>query len=141
MEVMIASSTAQRRLMAVFIFSFSIVALVLASIGIYGVMSYAVAQRSQELGIRMALGAARSKVLTLVMRQGMALAVLGVAIGVLGSLFLTLLIKDQLFQIPPRDPGTFALVALTLTAVAILATMVPALRATRVDPVKALRNE
>lgn len=141
MEVMIASSTAQRRLMAVFIFSFSIVALVLASIGIYGVMSYAVAQRSQELGIRMALGAARSKVLTLVMRQGMALAILGVAIGVLGSLFLTLLIKDQLFQIPPRDPGTFALVALTLTAVAILATMVPALRATRVDPVKALRNE
>ncbi len=141
METMINNSTAQRRLYTTFLIAFSIVAMVLASIGIYGVMSYTVAQRSQELGIRMALGAARNKVLGLVMWQGMALAVLGVAIGILGALFLSGTIRTMLYEIDPRDPPTFGIVALILTLVALVATLVPALRATRVDPVTALRKD
>jgi putative ABC transport system permease protein len=141
MEAMINSSTAQQRLITAFLFSFSIVALLLASIGIYGVMSYSVAQRSQELGIRMALGAERSKVLSLVLWQGMTHAILGVAIGLLGALLLSGTLRTMLYEIDPRDPPTFGMVAVILTAVALVATLVPALRATRVDPVTALRNE
>jgi putative ABC transport system permease protein len=141
MEAMINNSTAQRRLYTVFLFAFSVVAMVLASVGIYGVMSYSVSQRSQELGIRMALGAARNKVLSLVLWQGMALAILGVAIGLLGALFLSNTMQSMLYEIDPRDPPTFGTVAVLLTVVALVATLIPALRATRVDPVTALRNE
>jgi putative ABC transport system permease protein len=141
MDEMIANSTGQRRLSMVLIVAFSGVALILASIGIYGVMSYSVTQRSQELGIRMALGAARGNVLSLVIRQGMELALLGVLIGVFGGLWLTGLLRTQLFDVSTRDPATFALVAVLLAGIALIATLVPALRATRVDPVTALRND
>ncbi|HKS06688.1 MAG TPA: ABC transporter permease [Gemmatimonadaceae bacterium] len=141
MEEMVASSVGQRKLLMVLLASFSTLALVLASIGIYGVMSYAVAQRSHELGIRMALGAARGSVLKLVLRQGVTLAALGVLIGVFASRWLTGLLSTQLYDVAPRDVTTFAIVPLTLAAVALVATLVPALRATRVDPVKSLRSE
>jgi putative ABC transport system permease protein len=104
-------------------------------------MSYSVTQRAHEIGIRMALGAARQAVLGMVMRQGLLLVGVGVGIGVLGALGLTRLITSQLFGVRPTDPTTFIFVALTLTGVAALATLVPALRATRVDPVVALREE
>ena len=104
-------------------------------------MSYSVTQRAHEIGIRMALGAARQNVLAMVMRQGLLLVALGVVIGVAGALGLTRLIASQLFGVKPSDPTTFVLVAATLVGVAALATLVPALRATRVDPVVALRDE
>jgi len=120
---------------------FSMIAAVLASIGIYGVMSYSVAQRSRELGIRMALGAARPRVLTLVVGQGMALAGIGVVLGLVAAFALTRFLSSQLFSVGATDPSTFALVSILLAAVAFLATLVPAMRATRVDPVVALREE
>jgi putative ABC transport system permease protein len=104
-------------------------------------MSYSVTQRSHEIGIRMALGAARRNVLRMVMGQGLVLVAAGVAIGVVGAFGLTRLIASQLFGVRPTDPTTFVLVAVTLIAVAIVATFVPAMRATRVDPVVALRDE
>jgi putative ABC transport system permease protein len=119
---------------------FAVMAVVLASIGIYGVMSYSVTQRAHEIGIRMALGAARRSVLAMVMRQGLVLVGLGVVIGVAGSLGLTRLIESQLFGVRPSDPTTFVAVAVTLVGVAALATLIPAMRATRVDPVVALRD-
>jgi putative ABC transport system permease protein len=141
MDVNIANSMGQRRFAMMLLGLFAVMALVLASIGIYGVMSYSVTQRSHEIGIRMALGAARQAVLGMVMRQGLLLVGVGVGIGVLGALGLTRLITSQLFGVRPTDPTTFIFVALTLTGVAALATLVPALRATRVDPVVALREE
>jgi putative ABC transport system permease protein len=141
MDQMLSNSVGQRKLSTVLIGLFAALALVLASIGIYGVMSYTVTQRAQEIGIRMALGAARGDVLGLVVRQGMELAVLGVLLGVFAGLWLTKLIATQLFDVGPRDPWTFAPVAALLACVALLATLVPALRATKVDPVNALRAD
>ena len=120
---------------------FAGVALMLASIGIYGVMSYSVAQRAREMGIRMALGAARGRVLGLVVGQGMALVGLGVALGLVGAFALTRLLGSQLYSVAPTDPGTFTAVAVLLSGIALAATLPPALRATRVDPVVALREE
>jgi ABC-type antimicrobial peptide transport system permease subunit len=141
MDELIGSSVGQRRLSMILLGTFSGVALLLASIGIYGVMSYSVAQRGREIGIRMALGAERGRVLALVVGQGMALAGLGVAIGLLGAFALTRLLGSQLYSVTPTDPGTFSAVAGLLTAIALGATLPPALRATRVDPVVALREE
>jgi putative ABC transport system permease protein len=115
--------------------------MLLASIGIYGVMSYSVTQRSRELGIRMALGAARSRVLVLVVGQGMALAGAGVAIGLVAAFVLTRFLTSQLYGVGATDPVTFTLVSALLVAIALLATLLPAMRATRVDPVVALRDE
>ena len=140
MDANIANSMGQRRFAMMLLGLFAVMALVLASIGIYGVMSYSVTQRAHEIGIRMALGAARQRVLGMVMRQGLALVGLGVAIGVLGAFGLTRLIASQLYGVHPTDPTTFVVVAVTLAGVAALATFVPAMRATRVDPVVALRD-
>ncbi len=141
MDKLVESSVGQRKLLMILLGVFSAIALLLASIGIYGVMSYSVTQRTRELGIRMALGAARPRVLALVVRQGMALAAAGVIIGLVAALGLTRLLKSQLFGVGATDPATFTAVSGVLVAIALLATLVPALRATRVDPVVALRDE
>jgi putative ABC transport system permease protein len=141
MDANIANSMGQRRFAMLLLGLFAVMAVVLASIGIYGVMSYSVTQRAHEIGIRMALGAARRNVLRMVMGQGLVLVGAGVMIGVLGAFGLTRLIASQLFGVRPTDPTTFVLVAFTLVGVAALATFVPAMRATRVDPVVALRDE
>ena len=141
MDKLVESSVGQRKLSMMLLGLFSAIAMVLASIGIYGVMSYSVAQRTRELGIRMALGAVRSRVLLLVVGQGMTLAGAGVAIGLVGAFGLTRLLTSQLFGVGATDPSTFALVSALLIAIALVATLVPALRATRVDPVVALRDE
>jgi putative ABC transport system permease protein len=140
MDDNIAGSMGQRKFAMMLLGLFAVMAVVLASIGIYGVMSYSVTQRAHEIGIRMALGAARPSVLGMVMKQGLALVGAGVAIGVVGAFGLTRLIASQLFGVRPTDPTTFILVAVTLVGVAALATFVPAMRATKVDPVVALRD-
>jgi ABC-type antimicrobial peptide transport system permease subunit len=121
--------------------AFAVLALVLSSVGIYGVISYLVARRTQEIGIRMALGADRLKVLRLVLRNGMRLAALGVAIGLAGALALTRLMANMLYGVSATDPVTFIGLAALLLLVALAACYIPARRAMRVDPVIALRYD
>jgi putative ABC transport system permease protein len=141
MQQLLAESTSGRRFNMLLLAVFAGVALVLAIVGIYGVMSYAVSQRTQEIGIRMALGARAVDVLKLVVKNGMSLALIGVAIGLAGSFALTRLLASLLFQVTPTDRTTFAGVAVCLIVVAFLACFIPARRATKVDPLVALRNE
>jgi putative ABC transport system permease protein len=129
------------RLEAMLLSIFSGIALVLASIGIYGVLAYAVAQRTHELGVRAALGASSSALLRLVLIRGLILALLGLVIGLGGTIGLTRFIASILFDIPPRDPMTLTWVAAVLAGVAMLACYIPARRATKVDPLVALRYE
>jgi len=141
LDELVAERSAERRLAAQLIGVFATVALVLAAVGIYGVMSYAVAQRTQEIGIRMALGAGEENILQMVMKNGAALALAGVAIGLLAAFLLARLISSLLFQTSASDPPTFSIVPLLLLAVALLASYLPARRAARVDPMVALRYE
>ena len=119
--------------------SFAAVAGLLAAIGIYGVLAYSVVQRTQEIGIRMALGAERGQVMALVMRRGVALAAIGITVGLIGAFAGARYLQSMLFGIEPRDPATFVAVAMVFAVVATAAAYLPARRATRVDPIVALR--
>ena len=141
MEQVRVESTARTNFNMALLSIFAGLAVLLAAIGIYGVMSYAVGQRVHEIGIRMALGARAGDVLSLVLRQGLSLAVVGIAIGLFGAMWLTGAMKSLLFGVSPNDPPTFALVGALLLAVAAAATYIPARRATKVDPIVALRYE
>jgi putative ABC transport system permease protein len=140
-QKVISDSVAPRRLSTVLLGIFAGVALALASVGIYGVLSYLVTQRKHEIGVRMALGAERKDLLKLVVGQGLRLAILGVGIGLAASLLLTRFLESMLFGVRSTDPLTFVLVPLVLMSVALLASYIPARRATKVDPMVALRYE
>ncbi len=141
MQELIANSVQRRKFSMLLLTIFAAVAMLLAAIGLYGVMSYSVAQRTKEIGIRMALGARRTDVLALVAKQGMALVLMGIAAGTMLSLGMTRLISGMLFGISATDPLTFAAVAALLATVAFLANYLPARRAASVDPMVALRYE
>ncbi|MBO0858112.1 MAG: ABC transporter permease [Chloracidobacterium sp.] len=141
MERLVSDSVARPRFNTIFISGFAVLALALAAVGIYGVIAYSVSRRAQEIGVRMALGARKSDVIRLVLKQGMTLAVAGAAFGLVGAWAATRLISGLLFEVSATDPATFAVITLTLMAVALLACYVPARRATKVDPMIALRCE
>jgi putative ABC transport system permease protein len=141
LEEAIVQSVSQPRFRTVLIVLFAAIALLLSAIGIYGVIAYSVAQRTNEIGLRMALGAQRSSVLKQVVGNGAVLALAGVTIGWAGALLLTHLVSSLLFATKPADPGTFVSVTMIMLTVAFTASLIPALRATRIDPIVALRHE
>jgi len=136
-----AESIRRPRLLAQLLGAFAGLALLLAALGTYGVLSYTVTERRREIGIRIALGAARSQVLTQIMRQGLQVTALGVAIGLAGALAVNRLIASLLFGVQPTDAVTMAFVIATITTVALVASCLPAWRASRVDPNVVLRDE
>jgi predicted permease len=141
MEQVISSSIAGSRSRLVLLGIFAAIALLLAAVGIYGVVSYSVGQRTHEMGIRMALGARRRDVLRLVLGQGFTLALIGVAIGIIGALGITRFLSNFIYGVKPTDPLTFVAVSLILCSAALIASFIPARRATKVDPMLALRYE
>jgi putative ABC transport system permease protein len=147
MDERLSNSIAGRRYVMILLSIFAAVAFVIATVGIYGVISYAVSQRTHEIGIRMALGAQASDVLRMVIWRGMSLTLIGVALGLAAALALTRVLKNQffdtnlLFNVSATDPATFALITLLLVVVALIASYIPARRATKVDPLEALRHE
>jgi putative ABC transport system permease protein len=141
MTRLVASSLARQRFYAVMLGVFAATAAMIAAIGIYGVLAYAVAQRTREIGIRMALGAQESQVLGLVLKTGGRLTVIGIVLGLAGAAAGGHVLRDMLFGVTPLDIGTFVLVASLFGLVAMAASYLPARRATRVDPMVALRSE
>ena len=141
LEKLLNTSLAQRRFIMLLIGSLSFIALALAMVGVYGVVSFSVSERTHELGIRMALGAKARDVLAMVLVQGMRVALLGIAIGLLAAGALTRLLSSLLFEVSATDPGAFSIVAILLGVTAAFACYIPARRATRVDPLQALRYE
>lgn len=141
MDAVLAEFMAPRRFNALLLGAFASLALVLAAVGLYGVIAFLIAQRTHEIGVRMALGAERRDVITMVLRQGMLLTLSGVAIGLAASLALTRLLSGMLFRVEARDPVVFTAVPIILVTVAALAVILPARRASRVDPATALRTE
>lgn len=141
MEDVIAASTTRPRFLTLVLGMFSILALCLAAVGIYGVISYSVAQRTTEFGIKMALGAQRQRVIRQVMGQGLALSLLGIAIGIIGALLLSRFLEGMLFGTSKTDPSALVVTACMLTVVSALAAFLPALRAMRVEPLEALHYE
>ena len=141
MDDLLSATIADRKFNMFLLAVFASVALTLAAVGIYGLIAYSVAQRTRELGIRMALGAAASDVLLMVVRQGAMIALVGIVIGSLGAIASTRWMRTMLFQVDPLDPVTFGAVGLALAGVAICASWIPALRAARVNPVTAIRND
>jgi len=141
MTDVIGRTTAPRRFSALLLGAFAAIALLLATLGIYSVISYSITLRTQEIGIRMALGARRPAILLMVLRSGIALTLIGAAIGLAGALALTRWMSSMLFGVSPSDPLTYAVVLFVALGAALLACSVPARRATRVDPLVALRYE
>lgn len=141
MEERLANTTTSRRLNTALLGAFAAVALLLAVVGIYGVMSYAVTQRTREIGMRMALGARPGNVMRFVMGQGMRVVLIGAGLGLAGALALARVLRNLLFEVAPTDPATFVCVTLLLSSVALLACYLPARRAARIDPMAALRCE
>jgi ABC-type antimicrobial peptide transport system permease subunit len=139
-QTVVSQSVADRRFVLLLVGVFGAVAMLLATLGVYSVIAYVVTQRRQEIGVRVALGAQSGDVLRMVLRQGFMLALAGIGIGTIASLLVGRLLSRFLFGIAPNDPVAFGGVILVLAAVALVASFVPALRATRVDPMTALRN-
>jgi len=141
MEQLVRSSLTRQRFYAILLGVFAAIAAVLSAIGIYGVLAYAVGQRTQEIGIRMALGAERATVLRMVLRHGVLLMVAGIVLGLAGSAGLSRYLAGMLFDLTPLDTPTYVAVAVLFAAVALVASYVPARRATRIDPMVALRHD
>jgi putative ABC transport system permease protein len=141
MDEVLSRSIAEPRTYAMLLGIFALLAVSLAAVGLYGVISYSVTERTHEMGIRMALGAERSQVLRLVIKQGLSLSAVGIAIGIAGAIAATRLLTSLVATVQPGDPLTLAAIVLFLLAVATAACTVPALRAMRVDPMSALRYE
>jgi putative ABC transport system permease protein len=141
METVVSDSLGQRRFAMQVVALFGVLALLLASIGIYGVMAYAVNQRTREIGIRVALGASRAMIMRWVLRQGLVLIAIGVGTGLLAAFALMRLLQTLLFGVATTDLVTYTTLALLLAVVALAACYIPALRATKIDPLVALRHE
>jgi putative ABC transport system permease protein len=141
MDQWVSNGASQPRLNTLLLSVFAFVALLIASIGIYGVLAYSVSQRTGELGLRMALGATSKSVLGIIVGEGMKVASIGIGAGLLGGLAVGRAVSSLVFGVPVHDPATFAIIALVLTSVAFAACVIPAFRASRVDPLVALRHE
>ena len=141
MNEVVGDALVKPRFLSLLLGAFSAIAITLAAIGIYGVMAYTVTQRTQEIGLRVALGATTRNVLSMVLSQGLKMTVIGLAVGLTGAYFLASVMASLLFQVSTTDPLTFVLVGVGLMAIGLLACFVPARRATKVDPMVALRYE
>ena len=141
MTDVVAQSNSRPRFYLLLLVTFAAVAVVLAAVGIYGVMSYSVSRRTQEIGVRIALGAGRGEVVGMIVREGLAMAAAGSAVGLAGAFALTRLMARLLYGVGPTDAVTFVAVPVLLALVAIAASWLPARRAVRIDPIAALRNE
>jgi putative ABC transport system permease protein len=141
MDEWVSNGAAQPRLNTLLLATFAVCALIIAAIGIYGVLAYSVNQRTQEIGLRMALGAPAATVLRLIVREGMTVGGIGIAVGIAGALGISRVLSSLVYETPVRDPFTFVIVAGTLAVVALVACVIPARKASRVDPIVALRSE